>query len=140
MSSTYVKHPWLELMDETVALAARESFTIPALAAHLGVSNTIARGVVARLRHQLAEDRVNIVCRPQGKGEPWRYELVGDMADAENWRSVRVRSLKAQLGTVRDVANSMMNATPEASPEGRTVRFVLLQVDHLLDGIAYLEA
>lgn len=140
MNSTYVKHPWTELMDATVALAMRESFTIPSLADYLGVPVPVAREVIARLRHALASDRVNIVCRPQGKSEPWRYELVGDLAGAERWRGGRVRTLKSQLVTLRDVATSIQRATPPTSEDAQTVEWLLFQMNHLLQGFTYLQS
>jgi hypothetical protein len=137
--STYTRRAWSDLMDETVALAMRESFTVPSLADYLDVPIPVARQVIHRLRHKLADDTVNIVCRPQSKGEPWRYELVGDLAGADRWRGGRVRSLKSQLVTLRDVATSIQRATPPTSDDAETVDYILYQMNHLLQGFTFLQ-
>lgn len=139
MTHKYERHDWQALMETTLALALRESFTVYSLAEYLGVDARVAGRTVRRLRNLLADQEVNVVCRPQGKGEPWLYSLVGDLESVENWRGIRVRGLRSQLETVRNVASSLVNATPATDPNAMAVRFALLQVDHLLESLALLD-
>lgn len=137
---TWTRHDWAHLTFQAVEYASAHptGFTKDQLGAALQIEPHVTNGVVYRLRRMLADQNVNLVARPQGKFEPWRYTLVGDLGDAKPWEANRLGDVIARLRTVRAVASSMVNAaTPETEYEARQI---VRDVGRLIEDVALLES
>lgn len=127
-----------ELFDYAVA---HQTFTNEeAMAAlginHLGAFNRVAR----RLRLLLGDDdRINLVCDPQGRSERWLYRLVGSPEDAGPWVANRLRDLQARLETQHAVSQSLVSATDGRTTEGRKARIYAKAFGRLIEDVKDLD-
>jgi hypothetical protein len=101
---------------------------------HLATFNQAAR----RLRLILGEDDINLVCTPQGEGEPWLYELVGNLENAGPWVRNRLRDLEARIETQHAVSRSLVTATDGRTVEGRKARLFAKTLGRLQEDLAEL--
>lgn len=103
----------------------------------LGWSEHTLAEVIRALRKILAGDDINVVVGYED-GD-WYYKLVGDLASAMPWATIRLRSVEAQLATIADVTSSICNATSDKSRDGRKARMIQGQINILQLQLANLE-
>lgn len=113
--------------------------TLTRLASHLRLSPDQARRRIHMVRKVFANDPgVGLVCDPQGQGEQWLYRLVDNRQDAAKWNAGRARYSGTMLETWRNVNNSILLAHDARTAEGRLARFVVKQIERVLEDIAEL--
>ena len=101
-----------------------------------GWSHHQANDAIHDLRAYLGQnDDVNLVCEPQGKGEPWLYRLVGSLADVRGWSRNRITDTESRLRTMQSVLASIVSATSGRTVDGRKVRLMERSVRRLVEDL-----
>jgi hypothetical protein len=84
-----------------------------------------------------SDDEVNLVCTPQGKGQPWLYQLTGQLGDdAKLWISNRLTDCESRVQTVRAITSSIVSATDGRSTDGRRARLMQRSMTRLTEDLA----
>lgn len=91
--------------------------------------------VARALRRVFSGDSINLVCSPQAKGDPWLYELVGQVGAAEPWVANRLRDMKTRLVTMASVASTLENATDGRTLQGREARKINRALTRLVEDL-----
>jgi hypothetical protein len=107
-----------------LAASRPDGFTYKDVNEVLGWDRPYFIKVARYLRLAFAEDKINLVCNPQGKNEPWLYELVGTLDDSRAWTTNRLLDAETRLHTVWSVAKSIVEGTDGRSREGRRARII----------------
>jgi hypothetical protein len=85
------------------------------------------------------DDQINLVCDPQGRGEPWRYRLIGDIEGARGWVDNRLRDSESRVTTVRAITASLVRATDGRTNDGRRARIMNRGLGRILEDLAELD-
>jgi hypothetical protein len=85
------------------------------------------------------DDQINLVCDPQGRNEPWRYRLIGDVDGARPWVGNRLRDSETRIGTVQAVCTSLVKATDGRTADGRRARIMNKGLGRILEDLAELD-
>ncbi len=86
------------------------------------------------------DDSLNLTCDPQGSGEQWLYQLVGNLEMGGPWVTNRLQDTEARLETIDAFTRSMVKGTDGRSVEGRKARLIERSVRHLLEDLRAFEA
>jgi hypothetical protein len=105
------------------------------LADELGLSVPQFYELVRKARHYLGDsDTVNIICEALA-GPRWVYRLVGNTAEAEEWRIGRLGDARTRLVTMAAVWASLARGLDGRSAEGRVAKATSLALKHLIENI-----
>lgn len=85
------------------------------------------------------DDQINLVCDPQGRNEPWRYRLIGDVEGAKGWVGNRLRISESHITTTRAVTSSLIRATDGRTNDGRRARIMNRGLGRILEDLAELD-
>jgi hypothetical protein len=85
------------------------------------------------------DDQINLVCDPQGTGQPWLYRLIGDVDGARSWVANRLRDSETRIGTIRAICSSLVSATDGRSADGRRARIMDKGLTRILEDLAELD-
>lgn len=129
-----VRKPQLPIAEQRASqlfdfASENPSFTKPQACQALGWSEGVFAGAVRELRRILSGDDINLVVDNQS-GD-WIYKLVGNLAGALPWATLRLKSVESQLMTIADVTSSIVNATRANSFEGKRARLIAAQMNIL---------
>jgi hypothetical protein len=81
---------------------------------------------------------VTLTCEPNGKNQPWLYELIGRPSAGEWWTANRVIDLYSRVETVRAVIEAEMRGVSPRTTEHRAAKVFLTALDnvqHTLDAL-----
>lgn len=106
------------------AVAHPDGFDRYEIEADIGWTNRDLSYVARHLRNFLADDEINLIATPQGKGEAWRYQLVGNIEDAGPWSRNRLLDTETRLKTMHAVSKSLVQATDGRTADGRKARIM----------------
>jgi hypothetical protein len=106
-------------------LVEHQALTIHEIATDLECAVRRAQEVVREFRVVFGEDdTINLVCDPQGEGEPWLYSLTGTVEGAGPWTTRRVLDAETRLETMAGVMSSVIRATDGRATDGRKARII----------------
>jgi len=94
---------------------------------------------VRHLRGRLAEDEINLVCKPRGMCETWLYSLVATREDAKRWNLNRLDDMVARITTFASVAESIVRATSGRTIEGKKARVLHRYALRVIEDLADIE-
>lgn len=119
--------------DQLFDLAmARTSFTVDDAADALGVSRSQVTRAIHNLRMWLGDfEDIALVCEPGAQHARFNYRLIGNLSDAAEWRSTRLRDAETRIGTIQASMRSLARATPAHEAEGRKARLIERRLRHL---------
>lgn len=114
-------------------LVAHSSSTMPEMCRALGRRERITEQAIRDLRAILGTgDTINVVATPNGRGQPWRYELAACSMPSKWWESNRVVDLHSRVETVRSVVTSMLTGLDGRTVDGRGQRLFKAALDNIL--------
>lgn len=121
------------------AVSTPDGFTIDDLAAVLGVKYPVAVRVIRRLRNTLADDTINLIATPTGKGERWLYSLVGNLDEAKPWTRNRLRDAERRLETVNSIVGSVVTGSDGRTRDGKRARVMQKAVSRLIEDLGDID-
>lgn len=86
-----------------------------------------------------ANKDINIVSRPAGYRQPWRYELVGSVPQADPWVHNRIGDAESRMSTILSVCTSISAGTHGNSKDGKKARRITKGLTRLLEDLAEIE-
>lgn len=104
------------------AVSHPDGFTRYDVEQDLEWSNTDLSYAARHLRNFLADDEINLVATPQGKGQAWLYSLTGNVDDAGPWNRNRLLDTETRLTTMHSVSYSLVHSTDGRTLDGRRAR------------------
>lgn len=122
------------------AVAHPDGFTRYDVEDDLGWSNVGLSYVARHLRMFFADDEITLTATPQGKGEAWLYQLVGNVEDAAPWSRNRLLDAETRLKTMHAVTQSLVHATDGRTLEGRRARIMEKALRRLNEDLVDLHA
>jgi len=123
------------------AVRAVDGFTIEDAAKALDADLDQVRVAIYDLRRLfLADDEINLICRPEHGRARWTYRLVGTREASEFWTTNRTKDAKTRLITIGSVCRSIVNATDGRTRQGREARIILRHVERAEEDLADLQA
>jgi len=131
-----------EPLDELVgrlfdyAVTQPEGFTNVEAAKALEISVDRFNRAVHRIRIMLADDdSINLIATREFPQQPWRYQLVGTLAESLWWISNRERDSETRLRTMAAVMKSIVNATDGRTVEGKRARMIYKALSRLVEDL-----
>lgn len=122
------------------AVEHAEGFTYQDVEKDLGWPKPEFTKVHRQLRLLLGnDDQINLVCDVQGKNEPWRYRLVGNIDGAREWVGTRLRDSESRITTIKAICASLVRATDGRSADGRRARIMQRGLTRILEDLAELD-
>lgn len=95
---------------------------------------------IHRARHILEDDKINVVCHPNGLRKPWLYVLIqGEKIvnpEHSTWMYSRLGDLHTRERTISAVAQTAVNDTDGRTKTGKCARLI---ANHLKHGIEQQE-
>lgn len=85
------------------------------------------------------DDTINLVCDPQGQGQPWRYQLVGNVEGARGWISNRLTDTETRIATILAICSTLVRATDGRTGEGKRARIMNKGLSRIIEDLAELE-
>jgi hypothetical protein len=132
----------IELFDLLVEDQARSDggVTIEQIAERLQVRLNYATRAVRQLRLLWGNEKENVVCTPQGRGERWRYKLTADYDESRDWRVNRLRDALARAETMEAVFEAIASGLDGRSTEGRAMKGIAKQQRRIVEDVRELVA
>jgi hypothetical protein len=122
------------------AAARPDGFTYQDVERDLGWPKPEFTKVHRKLRLLLGgDDQINLVCDPQGRNEPWRYRLVGNVEGARPWVGNRLRDSESRISTIQAICASLVRATDRRTTDGRRARIMNRGLGRILEDLADLD-
>jgi hypothetical protein len=128
--------------DEAILFAlldAPDGLNSEQLCKLIGAGRDRVRKSIRRLRQDLSGDTYTVIVEPNGTHQPWIYKVTSTPEDAREWQARRVGDLEARIETDRNVALSLVNATDGRSTEGKRVRLIALDLQHLIEKLQVID-
>ena len=118
------------------AVEQPEGFTVEEAMAALDLTHAQANKAIRDVRLTFADDEINLVCDPQGRGDRWLYRLVGTIEAGSPWVANRNRDLDSRLHTIYAVSTSLARAADGRTVIGRRAKRVQLVIGRLIEDLA----
>jgi hypothetical protein len=117
-----------------------EGFTYQDIEKELGWRRTEFFRVAQQLRRLLGnDDQINLICDPQGGGQPWKYQLVGNFDQAREWGRNRTDDAESRLTTIGAVLASVVQATDGRSRDGRRAKIMQRAITRAKEDLAEID-
>lgn len=87
------------------------------------------------------DDTINLVCVPNGRGQPWLYKLTGTFdgdEGVENWALNRLGDAESRLETMAAMLASVRRNVDGRTVPGRKARIMARAIDRAREDIAEL--
>jgi len=116
-----------------------EGFTYRDVEKELGWDRKMFFATARKLRVLLGnDDRINLVCDPQGTRQPWLYRLSGDVDGARGWVANRLGDAETRIGTMQSVCATLERATDGRTSDGRRARVMNKGLTRIIEDLAEL--
>lgn len=113
-----------------------QGLTIDEMQVLMHATYQVVRKAINDLRAYLGEyDEFNLICNPQGGGERWLYELVGDYDGMRPWAANRVMDTETRLRTQASVSGAVVRGTDGRSIEGKKARLMHRSLTRLVEDL-----
>lgn len=128
------------LFDYASSKEARKGFTVPQVAKVLKATEPQIHQAIHRLRRDIADDKIALVCVPGDWLESWVYSLVDTFKDAKRWIRIRLKDSHSRLVTAHDAAKAVLGSTDASTVEGRKARIIERGTRRILEDLEEVDA
>jgi len=120
-----------------------QGVTVYDMMRHLACTHCLANRAIYDLRLWLGDfDSITLVCTPNGKNQPWLYELTGYWDEVQPWVVYRIGDVETRLSTIHAATESIITATKgrgASTKAGQKVRLINMYVRRLREDLEILD-